>query len=118
VLDTVNNPVGLRVRATADWYQRGWNLPGFGVSMTLDHTGGYNDVVGTTPREVQDFTSVDLRLSYRTSPTGYLGDVEFALNGANILGRDPPFVNREHGYDAVNSDPYGRVVSFSLQKTW
>jgi iron complex outermembrane recepter protein len=118
VLDTVSNPVAFRARATADWYQRAWGRPGFGVNLTLDHIRGYQDVTATSVREVGGFNSVDVRLSYRTAPDGYLGDVEFALNGANVLDRSPPFINREQGYDLVNSDPYGRVISFSLQKTW
>lgn len=117
VLNTVNNPVAFRARATADWHQRGWDLPGFGLNLTVGHTGGYRDV-GAAGRQVDDFNSVDLRLSYRTSPAGYVGDVEFALNGSNIFNTPPPFVNREQGYDPINSDPYGRVLSFTLQKTW
>jgi len=118
VLDTVNNPVAFRARATADWYQRAWDRPGFGVNLTLDHTEGYQDVTADTSRQVGDFNRFDVRLSYRTSPDGYLGDVEFALNCSNLFDRSPPFVNREQGYDVVNADPYGRVIGFSLQKNW
>jgi iron complex outermembrane receptor protein len=118
VLDTVNNPMAFRVRATADWYQRAWDRPGFGINLTLDHTGGYRDITGDSAREVREFNSVDLRLSYRTFDDGYLGDIEFALNGSNVFNESPPFINREQGYDVVNSDPYGRVISFSVQKRW
>lgn len=118
LLNTVGNPVAFRARATGDWYQRAWDRPGFGVNLTLDHTGGYKDVIDTGSRHVRDFNSVDVRLSYRTFPDGYLGDVEFALSGSNVLNESPPFANREPGYDAINFEPYGRVVSFSLQKTW
>ena len=36
----------------------------------------------------------------------------------NVFNHAPPFVNREAGYDVQNADPYGRVISFSVQKTW
>jgi hypothetical protein len=47
-----------------------------------------------------------------------LGDSEFILNAANIFNSVPPFVDREEGYDSLNSQPYGRVISFSIQKNW
>ena len=32
IVDTVGNPLSLRMRGTAEWYQRDWDQPGFGVS--------------------------------------------------------------------------------------
>lgn len=118
LLNTVDYPLAFRLRGTADWYQRRWDLPGFGVNLTVDHRGGYQDLGSAATRGVSAFTVVDLRTSFRTSSEGPLGDVEFALNASNVLNDSPPFVNREAGYDVINFDPYGRIVSLSLQKTW
>lgn len=119
VADTVGNPLAFRFRGTVDWYQRRWNLPGFGASLTLDHTGSYKDVSVVTERSVGAFTSVDVRLSYRpANDGGVLSDTEIGLNASNLFNRAPPFVDREDGYDVLNALPYGRVVSLSLQKRW
>jgi iron complex outermembrane receptor protein len=119
ILDTVGNPQSLRVRATADWYQRAFDRDGFGASLSVDHFGAYDDVQTVLPGSVSALTTVDLRASYRTASGNYpFDDVEFSLNGSNILNKAPPFVDRSAGYDQINALPYGRVISFSVQKRW
>jgi iron complex outermembrane receptor protein len=119
VLDTVGNPLALRIRGTADWYQHRFDQAGFGASLTVDHFGGYNDVQALSQSSINPLTTIDLRTSYRTSPgNGSLDDMEFSLNGSNILNQAPPFVDRSVGYDTTNAQPYGRVISFSVQKRW
>lgn len=119
VLDTVGNPLALRVRGTLDWYQHGFDGPGFGASLTIDHFGGYDDVQSLSATPVSALTTVDLGTSYRTpSGSGPLDDLEFSLNGSNILNQAPPFVDRSVGYDWINALPYGRVISLSVQKRW
>jgi len=120
VLDTVGNPASFRMRGSLDWHQRDWDRAGFGASATIDRVGAYTDPGVVTTRPVADFTTVNLRLSYRTSSgTGTaLDDLEFGLNASNVFDRAPPFVDRDAGYDQANAEPFGRVVSFSVQKTW
>ncbi|HVX90870.1 MAG TPA: TonB-dependent receptor, partial [Candidatus Paceibacterota bacterium] len=119
VVDTVGNPLAFRFRGSVDWYQHRWDLPGFGASLTIDHSGSYKDVSVLAERDVDAFTSVDLRMSYRTaSGAGILSNTEIGLNATNIFNTAPPFVDREDGYDVLNALPYGRVVSFTLQKNW
>jgi len=119
VLDTVGNPLALRIRATADWYQYGFDSAGFGAGLTVDRSGGYEDLLTASQASVSPLTTLDLRASYRTSSgNGPFDDLEFSLNGSNILDRSPPFVDRASGYDQINAVPYGRVVSFSMQKRW
>jgi iron complex outermembrane receptor protein len=119
ILDTAANPLSLRLRGTAEWYQHHVDMPGWGASLAVDHSGGYRDTDADSVRGVAGFSTVDLSLSYRTSATdGLLGDVEFRLNAANVFNRDPPFLDREDGYDLSNSDPYGRVLSLGIQKKW
>jgi outer membrane receptor protein involved in Fe transport len=119
VLNTVGNPLALRVRGTADWYQYGLDQPGFGASLTVDHFGGYDDNQSTAWTAVGALTTVDVRASYRTSfGSGPFDDLEFSLNASNLLDHSPPFVDRSAGYDMINAVPYGRVISFSAQKRW
>jgi outer membrane receptor protein involved in Fe transport len=119
LVDTVGNPLALRFRGTLEWYEHGWDLPGFGASMTLDHTGAYRDVGLVATRDVAGATTLDVQVSYRTPKADrFLGDLDFILNTANVFDKAPPFVNREDGYDTRNTDPYGRVVSFSISKKW
>jgi iron complex outermembrane recepter protein len=119
VVDTVGNPLGFRVRGSVEWYQRSWDQPGLGLNLTADHTGGYKDIQSDLTTKVADFTTIDFRLSYKTPKVGGpLSDVHLILNATNVFDQAPPFVDREDGYDVINNVPYGRVVSFSIQKKW
>ena len=106
------------MRGTAEWYQRDWDQPGFGVSLALDHTGGYEDSELQSGRSVDALTTLDIRLSYRT-PTrmSSLSDVEFGLNAMNVFDHAPPFVNRETGYDMQNADLTGAWSAFQSRRT-
>jgi iron complex outermembrane recepter protein len=119
VLDTVGNPLALRICGSADWYRHGADRPGLGVSMTIDHFGGYKDTQRLTPGAVGSLTTLDLRASYRTSSgTGPLDDLEFGLNASNIMNKAPPFVDQSIGFDWINAVPYGRVILANVQKRW
>jgi iron complex outermembrane recepter protein len=119
VLNTVENPLRFKMRATAEWFQHAWDLPGFGLSAAVSHAGGYDDVRAHPNREVSAWTTTDLRVSYRTAlDRRSLNQIEIGLNAANVFDRAPPFVDNEGGYDPANALPYGRVISFSIQKRW
>jgi outer membrane receptor protein involved in Fe transport len=119
VVNTVGNPLALRMRGTVDWYQRDWDKPGFGASAVVDYFGGYSDPHATTIRSVDALATVDLRFSYRTARgSGAFDGLEFGLNGVNVFNESPPFVNRDTGYDQINAQPFGRVLSFTIQKSW
>ncbi len=119
VVNTVGNPLAFRMRATSEWYQRGWDRPGFGVSAAIDRFGGYQDPDSSLRTYVRPFTTLDMRLSYRTTyGNGPFDGVELGLNAANLFNVSPPFVDDELGYDAANAQPYGRVLSLTMQKNW
>ncbi len=50
VVNTVGNPLAFRMRATGEWYQRGWDRPGLGFSAALDRFGGYRDLESSAAR--------------------------------------------------------------------
>jgi iron complex outermembrane recepter protein len=119
VLDTLGNPAALRLRGTLEWNQRGWNLPGFGFALTVDHFGGYRDPSSTLVSQIDPLSTVDLRLGYTTADgSGAFDGMEIGLNAVNVFNTSPPFVDVETGYDSINSDPYGRVISLGVQKHW
>jgi len=119
ILNTVNNPLKLRLRGTLDWHQYGEQQPGFGATLTVNYTGDYKDAASTEKNSVDGRTTFDLGLKYRTgNRRDWLDDTELAFNVINVLNKNPPFVDREWGYDIVNARPEGRVISASLSKRW
>jgi len=117
LVDTVGNPLSLKLRATVDWQARGHQDSGPGASLALVYADGYADRQEAVARPVSSLTTLDALVRYRTT-TGLLGPVDWVVGVENLLDRAPPFVNRAVGYDVVNADPYGRVVTFSLQAGW
>lgn len=119
ILDTVGNPLRLRLRAVAGWSRAGPKLPGPGIDLAVNYTGGYRNPASTLLPEVSPWTTVDARIFYRTrQATGWLGGLEFSLNVTNVLNHDPPFVDSLYGYDTNNVQAVGRVVSADISKRW
>lgn len=119
IVNTINNPQGLRLRGTVEWNREGPRLPGPGFGLTVNHTGGYRNPGSTLVPHVSPWTTVDARVVYRTRPdAGWLSGMEFSLNAVNVLNHDPPFVDDEFGYDLYNVQALGRVVSADVSKRW
>ena len=119
ILNTAGNPLALRVRVGTEWSLHRADLPGPGLSLTINHTGGYRNSASSLMPSVAPWTTVDLQLHYRT-PTGdgWWSGTEFVLNGVNVLDRDPPFIDSQYGYDSMNVQPLGRVISLFARKSW
>jgi iron complex outermembrane recepter protein len=116
IVDTVNNPLAFRLRGTVEWQQR---ERGFSVNLTANYTGGYQDRDSPLRHSVDAWTTFDLGLRYQAEKRGgWMDDTEFALNVANVLNDDPPFVDREWGYDYFNAQPTGRVLSATVSRRW
>lgn len=115
VLDTVNNPVSFRLRATTSWHYEGYS-----ASLSWNHVGDYEDNSRLpTTRRIDAWNTADLRVSYATQPgSGWASGLEFALSAANLFDEEPPFVNQESGYDSINATPLGRLLAFTISKTW
>jgi iron complex outermembrane recepter protein len=119
VVDTVNNPLALRLRGTVEWQQHGAHETGFAVNLTANYTGSYQDRDSPLRHSVDAWTTFDLGLRYQTEKRGgWTDDTEFALNVTNVLNDDPPFVDREWGYDFFNAQPTGRVLSATVSRRW
>jgi iron complex outermembrane receptor protein len=119
IVNTINNPQGLRLRGTIEWNREGPRLPGPGFSLAVNYTGGYKNPDSTLVPEVASWTTLDARIVYRTRrDAGWLSGVEFSVNAVNVLNHDPPFVDDEFGYDLYNVQALGRVVSADVSKRW
>jgi outer membrane receptor protein involved in Fe transport len=119
IVNTVANPLGLRLRATFGWSRAGPQLSGPAVYLAVNHTGGYRNPGSTLLPDVSPWTTLDLRVVYRT-PQGssWLSGMQFSLNATNLLNQDPPVVDSEFGYDTFNVQALGRVLSVDISKRW
>ena len=114
VVDTVGNPPALRLRGSVSWRLQGWSANAF-----VNYMGAYTDDLSVPHRRVGSWTTADLRFAYRSrDDASWLSGTEVALSATNVLDEPPPFVNSQHGYDFVNADLMGRVISAQLSKAW
>ncbi len=119
IVNTIGNPLALRLRGTVGWSREGPHLPGPAVDVAVNYTGGYKNPGSTLVPDVSPWTTVDFRAVYRTEQgSGWLSGMEFALNATNLLNHEPPFVDDEYGYDVDNVQALGRVVSVDISKRW
>jgi outer membrane receptor protein involved in Fe transport len=118
LLDTENNPINLKMRGTLSW-QRGR----FGASAAVNFQSHYRDTASDPNRNVSSYTTVDTQLRYDIDPYGgsWLANTRIELNAINLFNADPPFLNNAIaglGYDQENADPFGRLLSVQIRKTW
>ena len=118
LLDTQNEPINLRFRASADWQFRGW-----GTLVAANFTNSYRDTASVPERRVDSWTTIDLQLRYDFPDDARYGlrGTRIELNARNVFNVDPPFLNNQMayiGYDQENADPYGRLLSLQLSKKW
>ncbi len=119
IVNTVANPLALRVRGDIGWSREGAGRPGPAFDLVVNYTGGYKNPASTLIPNVSPWTTVDARVAYKTlRDTGWLGGTEISLNAVNVLNHDPPFVDSEFGYDVYNVQAIGRVVSVDVSKRW
>ncbi|HVO45088.1 MAG TPA: TonB-dependent receptor [Steroidobacteraceae bacterium] len=118
VLDTQNNPIDLRLRATVGWQRRA-----IGMSAAVNFQNHYRDTADQPARRVDSFTTIDLQLRYDMgmSSGSWLANTRFTLNALNLFNVSPPFLNNRIaglGYDQENADPLGRQLSLQVRKSW
>jgi iron complex outermembrane recepter protein len=118
LLSTENEPINLRMRASA-----GWQFAGFGALVAANFANGYHDIASTPPRRIDSWTTIDVQLRYDIPDDAnrWLRGTRIELNAHNVFNQDPPFLNNQIvgiGYDQENANPYGRVLSLELRKNW
>lgn len=119
VLDTLGNPISLKLRATLGWNQGRSGKTGFGAGLAFNYTGSYRNPTSARVPRVPALFTTDGQLRWRgTETNGWLNNVEFNLNVINLFNQSPPFVDWQEGYDSYSTQPLGRVLSMTLRKNW
>lgn len=118
IVDTVGSPPSRRARATLDWSRYGARRTGFGAGMAVDYSGSYGDDASRAHPAIEASLTADLQATYRFGADHLFGDAEIALSVNDVFNQNPPFVDREMGYDAFNARPYGRVFGAFVRKSW
>jgi outer membrane receptor protein involved in Fe transport len=118
LLNTQNEPINLRMRASARW-----EFASFGAQAAANFANSYRDTASTPSRRIDSWTTVDVQLFYDVPDhfSRWLQDTRIELNARNVFNVDPPFLNNQVvsiGYDQENANPYGRVLSLELRKSW
>ncbi len=117
ILDTVANPLAVRLQGTLGWSRHGATAPGWSGALIVNYTGSYHNLGSTLLPDVPQWTTVDLYARYRLHP-GRLGQTTLSINAVNVLNRDPPFVDGLFGYDLANVQALGRVLSLEITQRW
>jgi outer membrane receptor protein involved in Fe transport len=122
-IDTLNtpfHPVGFRARAGL-----AWTYAHVSADVALNYTEHYHDNRANRDERVASFTTVDAGLAYDFGKTGSITDrLRLALAIQNLFDQRPPRLANEPGftrgigYDPVNANGRGRVVSVQLRKAW
>ncbi len=122
ILDTYNNPLSLRARGTVAWHWRTFDAgAALSYQPAYDDLGGRLDAanVATRPASIGSWTTLDVGVGTHASfLSQYLKDVELRLNVVNVFNKEAPWVNTALGYDAANSNPYGRIISAVVRTNW
>jgi iron complex outermembrane recepter protein len=114
MIDTVNAPLSLKLRASLSWSMGPWN-----VNALAQHQGSYEDTRVTPVRSIDSWTTLNLGAGYRFGPDrGWISDTAFQLSIVNAFDEEPPFVNQFVGYDQANGTLLGRSVSAQIVKSW
>jgi hypothetical protein len=116
VLNTPFNPVDLRARGYLD-FDRG----PFGVSLSVNHTGAYDDARSGTTVPVASWTTADLSLRARLSAASeWLSDATVTFGILNVADKDPPHVANQFNinFDGANANALGRFWFVQLTKGW
>jgi len=118
LLNTANNPINIKMLGSASWQQPRW-----GATVGLNFQNHYKDITSDPPRTISSYTTCDAQLRYNFDPFGVgpLQNTLLELNAINVFNKSPPFLNNSVarlGYDQENADPYGRLISIQVRKSW
>lgn len=119
ILNTFQNPLKFRFRAVTAWDRHLPEESGLGATLAVNFTNGYTNPGSSLAPEIASLATFDVQLRYHAAESsGWLGGMDFAVNAVNIFNHSPPFADNNLGYDSLNSQPYGRVLSATISKKW
>jgi iron complex outermembrane receptor protein len=110
-------PLTFRARASVTW-----DHGPFSARLLANHVGGYTNNLPTVPQEVDNYTPLDLSLTWRLDESGIASSLErFSITAEvrNLFNVGPPYVNiapsgnGSGGYDATAANPIGRIFAIT-----
>jgi iron complex outermembrane receptor protein len=116
VVDTLENPLALRLSASASW-----NLLSWSWIATVNYTGAYDNPGAISSSKIDSYTTIDLGAVYRMDDGhGWLDNTRLSLSAVNLFDKEPPFVDIDgaYGYDNANGSLLGRQLSAQIVKQW
>jgi len=114
VLDTIGNPVDLRVRGSL-----GWRMGGLSANAFANYTDSYRNTAVTPNVEVESQTTYDLTASYVFEGEGIANGVRISANVLNVFDEEPPVaLNGTFSWDSQAASAVGRFISFEISKAW
>ncbi len=115
-------------------YSVGWEKGPLEANVFVNHTAGYTfyGASTVTPRvfvnglpssggdRVGSFVTVDAHIAYTLDDYGPLQSAQIFVDATNLLDEAPPFLNAYAlngavGYDGINANPIGRVITVGLR---
>ncbi len=111
VVNTVANPLKLRLRGTAAWSHQGWSF-----NAGVNFANAYDDPASN--RTVDSWTTVDASIGYEFKGDGLSKGLLLRLAATNLFDAPPPFANQLWGFDGANANWTGRSVSLTVTKKW
>lgn len=119
LVDTVFNPVDLRLRGSLSW-----NHHGFSSNLAVNYVDSYRDDRVDPTIQVDSWTTVDFYFAYNTGDRGstLLRNTSFGFTALNVLDQDPPFIasatSNSINFDSNNANARGRTIAFQVTKQW
>ncbi len=123
VLDTLNNPVSRRTRGNV-----GLRRENVSLNLFVNYVGDYTNTAPITVAGVRQpvapidsWTTFDANLSYFTSDDmpKWAQGIRASLSVQNLLDEDPNTVlTGAVAFDNQQANPYGRIYSFELTKSF
>jgi outer membrane receptor protein involved in Fe transport len=116
LLNTVHNPIRLRLRGRLTW-----DVKSVSAALFVNHMGSYDDTRTTPTVPVASWTTLDVTGGYAcTTCNGILENTRFTLGVLNLTDRNPPWVANPYNvnYDGANANALGRFFSLQVERKW
>ena len=121
-LDLITNPVDFRLRAYAGIANGNWS-----GRLNLNYVDSYENIPESGQTAIDSWTTIDLVSNYTFPADGgsFLSGTDVRVTVQNVFDEDPPFaanafsgVTNPIGFDPANANPFGRILSVQLVRTW
>jgi len=110
--DTYAQPLKLRLRAGAGWFNEF-----VAVNGAVNFANAYSDTNLNPPGRIASFTTADFNATWHIRTSG----TRLSFNIINAFNANPPLTSpgfNKVAYDPTNADARGRVLSLQVRQSW